>query len=194
VTDVAPLAPSRTALLLMDIQPAIVDGLPGADALLDRLVRARAAARAHGVQVVHVRVALTEEDARVVPPANRRFHQTATTRRLAVGEPATWIHPALAPADDEHVVRKVRVGAFSTTGLDAWLRAHDIDTLVLTGVATSGVVLSTVRDAADKDYRLLVVADCCADRDDEVHRVLTQKVFPSQADVLGLDAFTALLG
>jgi nicotinamidase-related amidase len=55
---------------------------------------------------------------------------------------------------------------------------------VLTGIATSGVVLSTVREAADKDYRLTVLADCCADGDQEVHQVLTTKVFPRQADVL----------
>ena len=63
------------------------------------------------------------------------------------------------------------------------LRASGIDTLVLTGLATSGVVLSTVRHAADADYRLVVVEDCCGDRDPEVHRVLTEKVFPRQATV-----------
>jgi len=55
--------------------------------------------------------------------------------------------------------------------------------MVLTGVATSGVVLSTIREAADKDYRLTVIADCCADGDEEVHRVLTTKIFPRQSDV-----------
>ena len=67
------------------------------------------------------------------------------------------------------------------------LRAKDIKHLVLTGVATSGVVLSTVREAADKDYRLTVLADACADSDGEVHRVLTTKVFPRQADVISVD-------
>ena len=51
-------------------------------------------------------------------------------------------------------------------------------------MATSGVVLSTVRQAADLDYRLVVLADGCLDADPEVHRVLTEKVFPRQADVL----------
>jgi nicotinamidase-related amidase len=55
---------------------------------------------------------------------------------------------------------------------------------VLTGIATSGVVLSTVREAADKDYRLTVLSDGCADLDPEVHSVLMGKVFPRQADVL----------
>jgi nicotinamidase-related amidase len=55
---------------------------------------------------------------------------------------------------------------------------------VLTGISTSGVVLSTLREAADKDYQITVLSDCCADMDDEVHRVLTTKIFPRQADVL----------
>ena len=53
----------------------------------------------------------------------------------------------------------------------------------------SGVVLSTVRWADDIDYRLIVLADCCADRDDEVHRVLTEKIFPRQATVVNSQEF-----
>ncbi len=75
------------------------------------------------------------------------------------------------------------------------MRASGIDTLVLTGLATSGVVLSTVRHAADADYRLFVVEDCCADRDDEVHRILMEKVFPRQATVIqSSDLLAALVG
>ncbi len=55
---------------------------------------------------------------------------------------------------------------------------------MLAGIATSGVVLSTLREAADKDFKITVLSDCCADRDEEVHRVLTTKVFPRQADVM----------
>jgi nicotinamidase-related amidase len=64
------------------------------------------------------------------------------------------------------------------------LRANDIRHLVLCGIATSGVVLSTLREAADKDYALTVLSDLCADRDPEVHRVLLEKVFPRQATVV----------
>jgi len=62
--------------------------------------------------------------------------------------------------------------------------------MVLTGIATSGVVLSTVREASDKDYQLTVLADACGDGDEEVHRVLVEKVFPRQADVLTTDEWT----
>jgi nicotinamidase-related amidase len=73
------------------------------------------------------------------------------------------------------------------------LRARQIDTLVLTGIATSGIVLSTARHAADHDYRLAIVSDACCDRDDEVHRVLIEKVFPRQATILTADAAAAAL-
>ena len=64
------------------------------------------------------------------------------------------------------------------------LRAHNIETLILMGHATSGVILSTVRLAADLDYHLIVVEDGCADRDPEVHKLLMEKVFPRQGTVV----------
>ncbi len=82
------------------------------------------------------------------------------------------------------MVGKHRVNALYATGLDLVLRANDIETLVILGYATSGVVLSTVRYAADLDYRLIVVEDCCSDQDPEVHDFLTQRIFPRQADML----------
>jgi nicotinamidase-related amidase len=59
-----------------------------------------------------------------------------------------------------------------------------VTSLVLAGISTSGVVLSTVREAADRDYELTVLENLCLDADEEVHRVLTGKVFPRQATVL----------
>jgi nicotinamidase-related amidase len=81
------------------------------------------------------------------------------------------------------VVVKKRVSAFTGSDLEVLLRSAGVDHLVLAGIATSGVVLSTVREAADRDYRLTVLADACADNDPEVHRVLVEKVFPRQAEV-----------
>jgi hypothetical protein len=81
------------------------------------------------------------------------------------------------------VVGKHRVNALYGTALDLILRANALDTLIILGYATSGVVLSTVRAAADLDYRLVVVEDCCADQDPDLHDFLTQRLFPRQADV-----------
>jgi len=52
------------------------------------------------------------------------------------------------------------------------------------GIATSGVVLSTLLQAVDADYRVIVVKDCCADADPEVHRCLVEKIFPRLASVV----------
>ena len=74
---------------------------------------------------------------------------------------------------------KRRVSAFAGSDLDVVLRAGGIEDLVLCGIATSGVVLSTLRQAADLDYRLTVLRDACADADAEVHRVLTREGLPA---------------
>ena len=99
----------------------------------------------------------------------------------------------VAPLPGEVVVMKRRTSAFAGSDLAEVLRGGRIDTLVLTGIATSGVVLSTLRQAADLDYRLTVLADACADRDEEVHRVLTEKIFPRQARVTTVDEWIASL-
>ena len=108
--------------------------------------------------------------------------------------PETEIHPAITPQPGELVLTKRRVGPFSTTNLDEVLKQQGIETLVLMGISTSGCVLSTVRWAADIDYRIIVLADCCADRDEEVHRVLTEKIFPRQATVVTAEEFHKALG
>ena len=82
------------------------------------------------------------------------------------------------------MVRKVRVGAMSTTDLDQRLRARGVNTVVLAGVSTSGVVLSTVIDAADRDYRVYVLSDGVADFDPDVHDVLLNKIFGRRATVI----------
>jgi nicotinamidase-related amidase len=185
------LDPSRTALLLMDLQNGIVGRHPDADAFLASLVRTREAARAAGLTVGYVRVAITAEEAAVIPPTSR-FAQAAAN--LDADSPVTQIDERIAPADGEIVVRKKRVGALSTTDLKEQLDARGIDTLVLAGVSTSGVVRSTVRDASDRDYRLVVLEDGCWDADPEVHRVLTEKVFPrGGVTVTSIDDFIASL-
>ena len=87
------------------------------------------------------------------------------------------------------MLTKHRMGPFSTTDLNERLKKLGIETLVLMGVASSGCVLSTVRWAADIDYKLIVLSDCCADRDDEVQRVLMEKIFPGQATVTAAKEF-----
>jgi nicotinamidase-related amidase len=170
----------RTALLVMDVQGSIVDRL-GNPELLERLAAATAAARAGGVRVVYVTVGFRAGYPEV-SPRNRSFSALSGSGQFVEG-PATEVHDAVAPQAGEVTVTKRRVSAFAGSDLDVILRAGEIQSLVLTGISTSGVVLSTLRQAADLDFDLIVLSDGCADGDDEVHRVLTEKVFPRQAHV-----------
>jgi nicotinamidase-related amidase len=180
-----PIDPRRTALLVMDYQNAIVDMLGEPDELLSRAADAIDLVRRHGGRVGYVRVAFEDADLAAIPPTSRMGQRVSTSAgAFRDDSPATAVHERVAPASGDIVVRKTRVGAFSTTDLDARLRAHDIDTLILAGISTSGVVLSTVRDASDRDYRVLVLADATADREPDVHAFLLERIFPRQADVI----------
>jgi nicotinamidase-related amidase len=185
--------PQHAMLLVMDYQRAILNNLPGADELLPRVAQAIAAARGRGVRIGYVRVAFNEADYDALPDTNKGFAAIATGRSLYHEAPETAVHDAVAPEPGDLTVRKTRVGAFSTTDLDGQLRDGKIDTLILAGISTSGVVLSTVRDAADRDYRLYVLEDGCADRDGEVHGLLMRKVFPRQAYVISIADLSSLL-
>jgi nicotinamidase-related amidase len=65
--------------------------------------------------------------------------------------------------------------------------------IVMFGIATSGVVLSTLLEASDADYRLVVIEDCCADLDMELHSALIKRLFPARADVMSAEDFVRTL-
>ena len=176
----------NTALLVMDMQAGIVPMLPDAAGILKNVAKAIATARDRKIPVIYVVVGF-RQGAPEINMNNKGF--ASSKERFADADMAGFmkVHPDLEPMPDELTVTKRRVCAFTGSDLEVVLRSFGIQHLVLTGIATSGVVLSTVREAADKDYRLTVIADCCADGDEEVHRVLTTKVFPRQADVLTVD-------
>jgi nicotinamidase-related amidase len=187
-----PIDAGRTALLLMDFQPDILAVRTGSAEVLASARAALDLARKADLPVVFVRVAFTPQDYASVSPRNKSFGALRDSARLRAEDPGSDVHPDLARTDRDVVVTKTRVGAFSTTNLHTHLRGRGIDTLILGGVATGGVVLSTVRDAADRDYRLLVLRDCCLD-EPEVHGVLMDKVFPRQADVIDVPELATLL-
>lgn len=183
----------KAAILVMDVQNGVVDRVAErASALLDTLGRAIAAARSAGVTVVYVRVAFRPGHAEV-SRSNRAFSALSSAGGMGLDDPATQVHPAVAPEPDDVVVVKKRVSAFTGSDLDVVLRSLEVGHLVLSGIATSGVVLSTVRQAADLDYELTVLEDGCADADAEVHRLLCERVFPRQATVLTTDEWVATL-
>ena len=125
---------------------------------------------------------------------NQTFSQRKASGQVPPADPVSLIHPSVLPREGEPVIVKHRVNAFHGTDLAMILGAQNIDTLVLMGHATSGVILSTVRYGADADYRLVVVEDGCADRDPEVHDFLMQKILPRQATIASAAEVVAALG
>ena len=172
---------AKTALLLMDVQRIIVDRFPD-PAYLPRLREAASAARGAGLPVIYVVIGFRPGHPEI-SSRNKTFGRLASASGMTGDDQAAQIHPDVAPEPGDIIVTKRRVSAFAGSDLDVILRAGEIDHLVLTGIATSGVVLSTLRQAADLDFALTVLADGCLDADPQVHRVLTEKVFPRQADV-----------
>jgi nicotinamidase-related amidase len=181
---VEPIDPSKTALLIMDYQNGLIPMAPNPQEMLAAARQAIDLIRSHGGTIGYVRIGFVDASEIGRSMARRPGGPTAILERFGADQPDTQIHDDVAPEDGDIVVRKIRVGPFGTTDLQEQLQARGIDTLVLAGISTSGVVLSTVRDAHDRDYRLIVLADLCADRDAEVHEVLTGKVFPNQAEVI----------
>jgi len=180
----------KTALLVMDVQSGIVERFDGAG-LIERLGSAMTAARAADMAVIFVRIAFRTGYPEA-NPTNRSFAAIASRGDgFTLDSPATLIHPGLDSRPEDSVVLKKRVSAFAGSDLEILLRSRKVSNLVLTGIATSGVVLSTLREAADKDYELTVLSDGCLDADEEVHRVLMTKVFPRQADVVTVEEWIA---
>ncbi|BDH06505.1 isochorismatase family protein [Streptomyces seoulensis] len=140
--------------------------------------------------VMDVQRAVTE---RVPDPGHTPRLARAVAAARAAGVPVVYVvvgfRPGRPEARSSAMFGALPEGAFTGSDLELVLRGGGIDHLVLTGLATSGVVLSTLRQAADLDHRLTVLADGCGDTDPEVHRVLTERVFPRQAEVTTVDAW-----
>lgn len=188
--------PRTAALLVMDYQPGILASLPGQadpEALLSRVAGAISDMRAHGAAIAYVRVGFTEADWAAIPPANKAFSVLGRQRLMHHADPATDIHHRLAPQPGDITVRKTRFGALSTTDLDRQLRDRGITTLVVTGITTGGVVLSTVADAADRDYRLYVLSDCVTDPDPQTHQTLMTRILPRLAHIVDTAELRSLL-
>ncbi len=186
---------SRTAVLIMDYENDIVGSLAEnvRVPLLETAATIIKGARLEKIPVIYV-VVRFRDGYPEVSARNKLFSGLKASGRLKEGSAGADIDPKVAPLPGEVVVTKRRVGAFSTTDLDTILRARKINTIVLCGISTSGVVLSTVRWAADMDYSIVVVSDACADGDPEIQRVLMDKVFPWQTTVVTSKEFLNAIG
>jgi nicotinamidase-related amidase len=176
---------NHTALLIADFYADQMSKLPHAvdRKCLEKTLGLRQAARAAGILICYSATVFRPGYVEV-SERNKLFSERKRAGGPAIADPLKVIHPQMQPADGEPVVGKHRVNAMFGTDLRMILGARNVDTLILLGFATSGVVLSTTRYAADADYRLFVVEDCCADADPAVHDFLCAKIFPRQAEVV----------
>ena len=167
-----------TALVVGDLQRGITENYGFARQVLPPLEELLPRVRATGALVVHIHTAFRVNRADL-PPGNAlfaSFHEAGDT--FHEGSPGIKLD--LPVHSEDVVVRKRRTSAFVGTDLDLVLRARGVDTVVLAGVATSAMVAATAYDAADRGYRVTVLADACADGDPAVHEFFLEKVFPSR--------------
>ena len=192
MADIA-LDKSKTALLIADFYADMMSTIPHAVVrqVVEKTQALQKAARDAGILICY---SATVFRPGYIEISEWNKNQRKASGQPAVGDPMQVIHPAVKPIEGEVVAGKHRTNALHGTDLDLVLRANDIHNLILLGYATSGVVLSTTRYAADLDYRLYIVEDCCADQDAEVHDFLNQRIFPRQADVVQSEDVIKALG
>lgn len=184
------LDPKTTALLTLDLQHGILARLPGGAAVRVAAAQAVEEARRKSFRILHVGLGF-ESGYPEISKTEGSFASVKSSGLFLKGSESSGFWPELVRRDDT-LVYKQRVSAFSENALHMILRSQGIQNLILFGIATSGIVLSTLRRAFDLDFNCFVIKDACYDKDDEVHRVLTEKVFPAQAKVLTLQEFKDL--
>ncbi len=183
---ISPLDPRRTAVLSLDIQTALVAIYAKNSAeFLPTVASVLAHSRKVGAGLLHVRVGFRPGFPEVSERNSFLAKMKANPQHRQIFEGALGaIHDAVAPQAEEVVITKHRVSAFQGTDLSLVLRSKEIDTLVLFGIATSGVVLSTALEAMDLDYHIFVVRDCCADLDLDLHSCVLDKLLSPRTTVL----------
>jgi nicotinamidase-related amidase len=182
---------NKTALLIMDVQNDQVRRIQETGQrpdLLQKICSVLDVARQAGMLVIYV-VARFRPGHPEAHPKNRFQQMNKRLGRLLEGTLDAEIHAEVAPQTGDLVVVKRRVNAFFNTDLSILLNARGIETLVLAGIATSGVILSSTRYAGDADYELVILDDCCADPNPEVHSFLIEKILPFQATIANAQDF-----
>lgn len=170
---------SHTALLILDMINDLVhpDGKKAGDGYYahaagrgvhERTAAAISRARTAGIPVIYVVVGF-EPGYADWPADSPLFRAASDDHKPTLGTWGTRVHDSVKPATDEPIVEKRRVSPFHGTHLDLLLRKYKVDTLLLTGVATDLVVLSTARDGHDRDYRIEVLEDATATCNQELH-------------------------
>ncbi|HDR9161436.1 isochorismatase family cysteine hydrolase [Burkholderia vietnamiensis] len=184
-----PLVPAQTALIVMHYQTDILGLFPSAaPTLLANTRRLCDAARAGGVHVCFANLRFSPGYPEV-SPRNKNGQGIKQLGRFVDDGPC----PELGRLDSEPLIAAHRASVFFGTDLQERLVGRGIDTLILVGIASTGVVLSSVAHASDADFRLYTVKDCCYDPDPIVHEHLFASAFETRTTVLSLEQALRLL-
>jgi nicotinamidase-related amidase len=182
-----------TVLLVMDIQKAMMAYLPDPEPLLTKVDEAITNARSANIPVIYVILSFRKGHPEI-NSSNKSFSRIKDTGFMFTEEhEGTALHHIITPQDGELVLHKKRISGFAGSDLDMVLKAKKAHHLIITGFATSGIVLNTVREAADKDFQITVLADACADPDPEVHDFLVKRIFPASGEVTTTDNWVSSL-
>ena len=154
--------------------------------VLGAIAELAAAGRAAGVPIIHVRHAY-RPDYLDLPQNMPLLRGAKKAESLKDGTWGAEIHADVAPQGNDITITKTRVSAFYASPLEAILSAQGITHLVLTGIATDGVVEGTARDGADRGYYIIIPEDTCATMSDEAHRVVLRGVLSFLATVCKSD-------
>ena len=181
-SQIPAIAPARTALIVMHYQTDILGLFPSvAPVLLANTRKLCDAARAKGVGVYFVNLRFSPGYPEVSP--SNKNGQGIKRLGLFIDDQTA---PELGQQADEPLIVAHRASVFFGTGLEVRLSARGIDSLIMVGIASTGVVLSSVAYASDADFRLYTVKDCCYDPDHVVHEHLFSTAFESRTTVLSL--------
>lgn len=184
---------STTALLVMDLQVGILSRMTLPETFLPLLRKTITAARPH-MKIIYVTISFRPGHPEVAPTALAAFVAGAKNNIFVAGSPETAIEPSIAPIEGDIVVEKKRVSAFTGSGLDVILRGLGVKKLFLGGISTSGVVLSTLCEASDRDFEIVVLKDLCMDPNEELHEILVEQIFKKRGEVLSAEEMLKELG
>lgn len=199
--------PDATALIVIDMQRDFLDpdgasALAGTDvsvlaAIVPQVAKLLLAARNSGLFVVHTREGHRPDLSDLTPQKRAQYASSGIPvgekgplgRHFVRGEAGHAIVPALSPRGDEPVIDKPGFGAFYATDLATILGARGITHLLIAGVTTQCCVHSTLREAVDRGYHCLTVADACATEDQALHEAVLA-IIASEGHLFGWIANT----
>jgi len=181
------LNPKKTALVLIDLQNAIVGMNPvphTAAQVVENSRKLAEAFRAHGGPVVYVRVDLNDFMTLPVDQPHNRGDKPLPAAASEIAASAGFQHGDI-------LITKRHWGAFAGTDLEQQLKSRGIDTVVLTGISTNAGVESTARQGTGLGFAVVLVEDACSSQNAEHHRFAFENIFPRLTRVRTTDEVLA---